>query len=616
MSTGYIVEQHLFIDLEPSQVPQAVFSHVKMIRDRSSYKRRSIINAFHAYDQNDSLLNFAELHGITDKILPERVIKLNVFKNIVDTMHSKIAKSRVRVTFLPTNASYEAREQAKARTLAIDSLFDMINYHEVKQRSFKDTLICGTGITKLIKDPISGLVKAERVFPLEIFVDELDSLYGNPTFIYHVKIYPKRTVAEMFGVDESELGGAETWAVDLIARHGLSNQSFNSAAMRNTCAVVEAFHKALGNKTGRHVICTSNKLLYDEEWPHDFLPFSFDRYSDTTLGFWANGIWDEIRGLQLEIDQIINKIKESIDVGSAFKVAIEEGSEIKKQAFTNEIGQIITYRGTPPAFIAPQTVNEEVYMYLQSLIEKCYQVVGVSQLSAQSQKPAGLNAAVALREYQDIESERFHVLAQRREASIVSEAKKLLKLYAAWSDSEKIKIPITNRNGVAQYLSTKDLLSDIDSFIIRPFPTSLLPQTPQGRLQTVTELFQNGLLTTEQFWDLLDVPDTERLLARSASTVKLVSQQLEIMMRKKEYQAPDPFYQIDEAIRVAMSFYLDAKYNGFDEGRLELIRQYIAQLQTYSQYVQQGEQMLVQAQQAIEQANAVIQQAQQAQQAQ
>ena len=598
-----VTENHqLFIDVTKSQLPQSIFSHARLIKERTATKRNAIWQAFLNYEQSAGLLSFAELNGLTLDKKVTRPVKYNIFKNIVDTLVSKIAKNRVRVTFLPTNGSYEAREKSKNQTLALDALFDLIGYHEVKQATFRDALICGTGVTKVVKDLESGLIKAERVFPLELLVDELDGMYGNPTFCYHVKVLPKKTVAEMFNVPENDLDSAETWAIDLLAKT-YSLRQINTLSMRNTVAVIEAYHRAVGNKKGRHVITTSNKVLLDEEYDHDFLPFSFEKFSDASLGFWGNGVWDEISSIQLEIDEIANRIKESINIGSSFKVAIEEGSEVKRQSLTNQIGQIITYRGQPPLFIAPQTVSAEVYNYLSSLIERAYNVVGLSQLSAQSQKPAGLNAAVALREYQDIESERFHILAKKRESLIVTDAKKILLLYAAWNDSSKVKLPVTNRLGVIKFLTAKDVAKDAEQFIIRPYPTSLLPQTPQGRLQTVMELFQSGLLTVEQFWEMLDVPDTERLMSRSASTVKLVNMQLEHMMRTKEYSAPDPLYSINEALKAAMAFYLDAKYNQFEEERLELIRQYIAQLQTYSDYVKEGEQMVAQAQALLLQQN-------------
>ena len=56
------------------------------------------------------------------------------------------------------------------------------------------------------------------------------------------------------------------------------------------------------------------------------------------------------------------------------------------------------------------------------------EVAGISQLSATSRKPSGLDAAVAMREYQDIESDRFQLVAQRYEKSFLDAAKIVLDM--------------------------------------------------------------------------------------------------------------------------------------------------------------------------------------------
>jgi len=48
-----------------------------------------------------------------------------------------------------------------------------------------------------------------------------------------------------------------------------------------------------------------------------------------------------------------------------------------------------------------------------------------------------------------------------------------------------------------------------DSYVMRIFPTSLLPATPAGRLATVEGMFQSGLIDRNAALGLLDYPDLE-----------------------------------------------------------------------------------------------------------
>jgi len=70
--------------------------------------------------------------------------------------------------------------------------------------------------------------------------------------------------------------------------------------------------------------------------------------------------------------------------------------------------------GTKPSYEVAPCVPQEMYAQLQRLIEYAYQQSGVSSLAAQGQKPAGLNSGEAIRNYDDIQSDRFAALAKTR----------------------------------------------------------------------------------------------------------------------------------------------------------------------------------------------------------
>ena len=56
---------------------------------------------------------------------------------------------------------------------------------------------------------------------------------------------------------------------------------------------------------------------------------------------------------------------------------------------------------------SPNLVSAELLSERERLLGLTLQMPGISQLAARSMKPAGLDSGVALREYQDIEAERF-----------------------------------------------------------------------------------------------------------------------------------------------------------------------------------------------------------------
>ncbi|NIN93987.1 MAG: hypothetical protein GTN93_02720, partial [Anaerolineae bacterium] len=53
---------------------------------------------------------------------------------------------------------------------------------------------------------------------------------------------------------------------------------------------------------------------------------------------------------------------------------------------------------------------------------------------------------------------------------------------------------------------------DEDQYEMQVYPTSLLPTTPAGKLATVTEMLDKGLIPKEHALKLLSFPDVEAVV--------------------------------------------------------------------------------------------------------
>ena len=69
-----------------------------------------------------------------------------------------------------------------------------------------------------------------------------------------------------------------------------------------------------------------------------------------------------------------------------------------------------------------------MYQQLQRLIDYAYQVTGISSLAASSQKPQGINSGAALREYDDLQTDRFAAISRRYDLMYVDLAYKIIDL--------------------------------------------------------------------------------------------------------------------------------------------------------------------------------------------
>jgi hypothetical protein len=97
-----------------------------------------------------------------------------------------------------------------------------------------------------------------------------------------------------------------------------------------------------------------------------------------------------------------------------------------------------------PQYVVPQLVQPEIYQHLENMIQKGYQLPGVSQLSASSLKPMGIDSGKALRAVDDIQVQRFQTIAQSYEQFSVQVARNDISqardLYAS-GVSQRVKVP-------------------------------------------------------------------------------------------------------------------------------------------------------------------------------
>lgn len=265
-------------------------------------------------------------------------------------------------------------------------------------------------------------------------------------------------------------------------------------------------------------------------------------------------------------------------MNGTFKILMENSSKIVKEHFSNDIGAVLCYTGTPPTYLTPPAVPPEYYQHLQTLKASAYEQAGVSMLSATSTKPLGLNSGKALREFNDIESERFMVVGQAYEDFFINLAKLVVwKAMEIAEETKHYKVKYVQKS-VFKEIDWKDISLDEDDYVMKIYPTSSLPQDPSGRLQTIQEYAQAGYLSPRQARRLLDFPDLEQVEDLNNSSEELISKVLECIIDDGEYTAPEPTMDLVLAREMALEYYNQGKLSGVEPEKLELINTFMAHI--------------------------------------
>ena len=513
-------------------------------------------------------------------------LSYNVVKSCVDTAASKIAKNKPKPLFLTEDGDFNLKHKAQLLTKYMEGMFEEMDMYTEGQKVFTDACVFGTGAMKIYIDPSDSKIKCERILIDELIVDDTEGKYGKPRQMFQVKTISKDVLKGMFPQFKEQIQSAQPISGSTTT---VSDQVLVTESWHLPSETPKTNKKGKITETdGRHSITIDNCTLVYEDYTKDHFPFVFVRWSDKLTGFWGMGIAEELIGIQLEISMTMRNISKAISLVAVPRVLIDTSvSNIVTANITNEIGNVIKYNGgSPPQFNTPQAMTGEVYQYLETLKADAYKVTGISQMSASSQKPAGLDSGVALREFQDIESERFMLVGQRYEKAYMEAARQIIELskelYEKSKDNKDIEAPKVKirKSKFLKQIAWKDVDMDEDQFQMDVFPINFLPSTPAGKLQTIQELIQAGMIPKDQAIGLLDFPDLDKFLSLQTADQDNTEKMLGIITEEGRYVSPEPFMNLALAQTLAQQTYLKAKCDNLDEERLELLRTFMSDIQT------------------------------------
>jgi hypothetical protein len=496
---------------------------------------------------------------------------MNVVQSCVDTLVSRITQARPRPVFLTDNGDYKERRLAKQLNDFIAGELYQTKAYQLAEIILRDAAVLGTGCIKIYEK--DEKVAIERVLLTEILVDPNDGMYGTPRQLYQLSLVDRSVLMEMFPGHKTAVANAEQAYPETSAD---SAKSVSDQVM-----VVEGWHLKSGKdaKDGKHIIACSEGMLFEETWDKDYFPFVFLNYSPRMTGFFGQPLAEQLMGTQMEINKLLMTISQSINLVGVPRVFVEDGSKVVKAHLNNQVGAIVTYRGTKPQYEVAPCVPAEVYAQLQRLIEYAYQQSGVSALSAASQKPAGLNAAVALREYDDLQSDRFAALVKRYDHMFIDLTYQIIYLAKEIAErTGEYQSVYPNKNGTKEIdLPKAGLLKD--SFVIQCFDSSALPRDPAGRMQKITELIQAGMIDVREGRRLLDYPDLEQNERLENSSEERILQILDQIVEDGLYTPPDPFMDLALAKKLSVQYYNLYMSAALEPDKAEMLRMFNSQVQ-------------------------------------
>jgi len=561
------VDLRWWLSTEPHNAIQGV---VERIESRQSYRSDAFLHYARLYAGAEidglSIDSYASTAG--GRYTPSD-ITFNVVKNLSDTLTAKVTKSRPLPMFLTTGGDWSAQKKAKALGTFVEGMFDQCKVFSRTTGTALDAVVHGTGFVYPYED--GETIHLETVHPWEISVDDVDAASGEPRCIYRTRYIDRTVLAEQFPEHRDKIMSfADTW------------RRFGADYSHDMVAVRAAWHlRSSATATdGKYVLCISNATLHESEWTRDYFPFPKLTMMPPPAGYFGIGLGEMLTGIQYEINFTAMRIQKAHEMMGGAHWFVQAGS-IEPKMLDNGHGTVWTGNGSAPIPIVPQPIHPDAYQYLEMLKRYASEVCGVSQMSASSQKPAGLNSGKALQVYDDIESERFIVFGRCWEDFHMEIARQMIDLARDLAEKNPAFATKAKKSGMLRELKFRDVdLAETD-YTMQVFPTSALAKTPAAKMQQVQDLFSMQLIGADQCKRLLDFPDLEDAASLDSASFDLASGHIESMLDDGETRDPVPEMNLEESYRLVNLSIVRAAGRGCPEENLDLARRYASILQQW-----------------------------------
>lgn len=207
-----------------------------------------------------------------------------------------------------------------------------------------------------------------------------------------------------------------------------------------------------------------------------------------------------------------------------------------------------------------------------------YQLPGVNQMNAASVKTPGVNSGRAMRTEQNINTERHQTIQQGYSDLFVDLAKICVSVAKkAYASGVNISTNVPGKRFIEE-IKWKDVDLEKDEYMLQIYPVSKLPNDPEGRIATITELMQSGIIAPDAGRRLLDYPDLEAEEALANASQDYLHKILDDIVDSGVYTAPEEDDNLGKAKELVMEYIAQGKLNQLAPERLQMLRTFRDQI--------------------------------------
>lgn len=545
MAEDYDSDCKPWFDFEPDEeheckeAAKELHAVVTTLENDQAGRTHDLIKLMSIYENRDLRM---ESEWNTRLLMSMPMAVRNVAKSIVDTMVAKFVTNESKATFDVDGGDWEATTKAEDLDRFCWGETYRLRLYEQHEMGLRDCAITGDGWVKFYER--DDKVAAERVFPVEMRLDPAQCVSGSPRDLYQIRYLNRHQAMAYYREHAEEIEDLPRTTVP-YPYPGTS---------KDIVRIVEAWHLPDDGKGGRYILACNDIPLFTEEWKRDEFPFVRFTWNKSNMGGYGFGLLEELVPLQSELNKLKHKHLRGLHIHGLPRVYMQAGSQLDPEELTNSPVQIWRYTGAKPEVdqsrcVAPELVQEE-----EAIVSQMWQIAGVNPLQAGTDMPSRMDSRPGLREYAAIADEKHALPSKCWDRGILDGNMHIIAIARQVVERGGKYEALGRAREFTNTIDFKDCNLENNRFEIKLQNTNLLPTTPAGKRLAVKDLADAGAFDEDRqaLWNMLaGAPDIDAIIGDKTAGQKLVKKQLYVMIRKKVYQPPDKYQDIQYAMQYA-----------------------------------------------------------------
>lgn len=504
------------------------------------------------------------IFGTTD-LVDEAPAGYNVVQSCVDTLSNHILQNKIRPMLLTEGGNSEERERAEGMQELIEAeLFNAGLYGEAAgDLCFAGNILDGGGmlflpdfansridsqlvwahdfriprgeqrankIQNVVHIPSAGV---DRDALLHFFKDEdeetLEAIRNAPTMAEAQKDANRDEVSDR--VEVRQLWHFPSGRVD---RDKLENWGINPKT-REFDDTVEPEHD------GRFVLAIRDRVLMDRPWPLKHTMAAWFKPRKKLGSAWSQGLPEILAAEQKSLNKWQRRIEGILELHAVPRLVVWNQAKLKPTKFNNSLASILTSNRPPAqsfAVITPQAVPRELVERIDKVIAYAEKKAGISELSIAATKPPSIEHEPALQHLADTESLRHTRVWQAWERFYTDAGEIIIECIRQLALFDPDYEVIFGNDKEMKRIRWKDVDLDRDRYLIRVWPTNLLPKTPAAKAKMVMAFLERGLFDLPTALKALDYPDIEALMGDVIAEQKNIEKKLLAVKKGEDVTLP------------------------------------------------------------------------------